>query len=124
MDIIKNPVVIGLITGAIAYYYMEYKSKNMDKDKKKKRRIRQLVISFIVAFIFWFIAYGYFDYSCSTIKVENKLKTSSNYSFVNANDQDYKFISESSSEPKSITLITNGITIPKSNLPDVTVDMF
>jgi hypothetical protein len=123
MDIIRNPVIIGLTAGVITYYYMEYKSRKMNNEKKKKTRIRQLIISFVVAFIFWFIAYGYFDYS--TIPVKFQPLNTNNFDFENVNEREYKFINDtSSSEPKSISLITNGITIPDRKLPDVTVDMF
>jgi len=66
MEVLINPVVIGLACGTITYYYLSYGSKDLNLTKKRKRQIKQLLISLVVAIIGWFVAYGYFDSQTST----------------------------------------------------------
>ena len=64
MDIIKNPIVIAVIGGAITYYYMQTKLDETNKIRKKKGKKPEelnLLIPLAIAFAIWFLAYMYFN---------------------------------------------------------------
>ena len=65
MDIIKNPIVIAILAGAITYAYLTWnveEKKDKKKGKQEKKEIN-LLIPLVVAVIAWFLAYAYFEYS-------------------------------------------------------------
>lgn len=129
MDILKNPIIIGLICGIITYGYLYYTAKN-DKKKNKLKKIN-LLIPLAVTCIGWFIAHAYFGNKKQSIlpplqtTVGGSINPglplpytvgSNNLPFVN------DVISSNTSDPKSFSLLTNGITVP-TKLPDVLLDM-
>ena len=62
MDIIKNPVIIGLFFATVTYVYL-YRSVN-DKKKSKKHHKKEeinLLIPLIVGLIVWFMSFAYFQ---------------------------------------------------------------
>ena len=64
MDIIKNPVVLGVVGGGIAYFYMQHSldEKNKIRVKKgKKPEELNLLIPLAIAFIIWIATYMYFN---------------------------------------------------------------
>ena len=64
LDLLKNPIVIGAVAGAITYAYMYW--ENEQKYKKKpsvKKKSVSLIAPAVVAVIVWFIASSYFDNS-------------------------------------------------------------
>lgn len=126
MDIISNPVIIGLISGLLSYAYLKYKTdetnennlKKSKKGKKAKPFVKQeinLLIPLTIAIIAWFIAYMYIDYNSQRITVENPIDPKNQYQFE-------KEGLSLTSDAHSFELINNGVTIPK-NLPDVLLDM-
>lgn len=69
VEILKNPVIIGLLAGAIVYNYMAWnRKKEIEKRLKKGKKIKEeqkyndIVIPSIVAVIIWFISFAYFNY--------------------------------------------------------------
>lgn len=69
IEILKNPVIIGLLAGAIVYNYMAWnRKKEIEKRLKKSKKIKEeqkyndIIIPSIVAIIVWFIAFAYFNY--------------------------------------------------------------
>jgi len=69
VEILKNPVIIGLLAGAIVYNYMAWnRKKEIEKRLKKGKKIKDeqkyndIIIPSIVAIIVWFIAFAYFNY--------------------------------------------------------------
>lgn len=69
VEILKNPVIIGLLAGAIVYNYMAWnRKKEIEKRLKKGKKIKDeqkyndIVIPSIVAIIVWFISFAYFNY--------------------------------------------------------------
>jgi hypothetical protein len=125
MDIVKNPVILGLVAGVLTYLYMKWnkredekkgkgrKNKNKNKDKSEDSEYTSLIIPAVVAAIVWFMAYGYFEYS----------KPSVQQTLPNA--PGYKLVREASSsdQVRSFSLIKNGVNIPKT-LPDVFIETF
>jgi heme/copper-type cytochrome/quinol oxidase subunit 2 len=67
LELFKNPVIIGLVAGALTYAYMYWEN---EQKYKKKPASRKKPVSFIppavVAVIVWFIASSYFDSSQNT----------------------------------------------------------
>lgn len=69
VEILKNPVIFGLLAGAIVYNYMAWnRKKEIEKRLKKGKKIKDsmkyndIVIPSIVAIIVWFISFAYFNY--------------------------------------------------------------
>jgi hypothetical protein len=69
IEILKNPVIFGLLAGAIVYNYMAWnRKKEIEKRLKKGKKIKEsqkyndIIIPTIVAIIVWFIAFAYFNY--------------------------------------------------------------
>jgi len=69
VEILKNPVIIGLLAGAIVYNYMAWnRKKEIEKRLKKGKKIKEeqkynnIIIPTIVAIIVWFITFAYFNY--------------------------------------------------------------
>lgn len=132
MDVLKNPMVIGLTIATITYAYlnMSINEKNKrNKLKKKDKKIEKvnLLIPLVMGLIGWFIAYAYFEYNDDSIKTDNNvlnkinplplpLPPSPKYNFI-------KDLISESSEPQAYTLINQGVNIPH-NIPDVILDMY
>jgi hypothetical protein len=60
INIIKNPVLIGLTIGIIIYLYMNWNEKR-EENKEKKRNDNKLFIPLSIGVLFWFIAHNYFN---------------------------------------------------------------
>jgi hypothetical protein len=140
MDIIKNPVIIGLVVGILTYVYMMWTEKEKikkmkNKNKKYKKSKINLVIPIVITILVWFISYSYFEYKrpheLTDIQSLNILPDITR----NLNQmtplplmptQNYKFVGDvlsASSDAKSFSLITNGITVP-TKLPEVLLEMY
>ena len=124
MDIVKNPVILGLVAGVLTYMYMTWNKKDDKKDKKKGKKDKNnqyvgLIIPAVVAVITWFIAYGYFEYSKTNVS-DN---ASSGVQLPNI--PGYKLVKDvsSSDQIRSFSLINKGVKIP-SKLPDVFIETF
>uniref|UniRef100_A0A6C0E8Z6 Uncharacterized protein n=1 Tax=viral metagenome TaxID=1070528 RepID=A0A6C0E8Z6_9ZZZZ len=123
MDVIRNPVILGLIAGVLTYLYIAWKDKKDRKKKKnknKKSKFTGLAIPGVVALIVWFVACGYFDYKKSNghSDIRNALE---------APQGSYKLVREtgnlSGSASPPYTLINSGVKIP-TNLPDVLIETY
>jgi len=77
MEIVKNPIIIGLLAGTVTYMYMNWSIENSDYEKDeydivldesgKKQKVYKkpevnLLIPLLVALIGWFITYAYFEH--------------------------------------------------------------
>ena len=69
VEILKNPVIIGILAGTIVYNYMAWnRKKEIEKRLKKGKQIKEsqkyndIIIPSIVAIIVWFITFAYFNY--------------------------------------------------------------
>jgi hypothetical protein len=141
MDIIKNPVVIGISASIITYGYLYYtvrekntKLQKKHKKSKSKRRPKleevNLIIPLIVGLVVWFLSYGYFEYSTSDgTKVSQNTAGNIEHPVPLPPDAGFRFtrdvMNSSDSDPKSFTLLTggaNGVHIP--TVPDVMIDVF
>ena len=133
MDIVKNPIIIGVIAGVIAYVYLSWDIE--EKNKKNKKRGRKLeevnlLIPLVVAVLGWFIAYAYLQYGDEKMYMGN--------ASINPLQPDRRGIPipigrqlpgrfsgdvfTGSSDVHSFALMTGGVTVP-SKLPDVMLDL-
>ena len=109
-EIIRNPVIIGLVAGTIVFAYLSWnRKKENERRLKKGKKIRDddkyddIIIPIIVAVLVWFIVYGYFNYN-----KENKQQTTI---------PNYKLVIDQPSEQvnQTFTLVTTGgITLPNT----------
>lgn len=143
MDIIKNPVIIGLFAGTLTYIYLSWTTDEKNKKKKNKHKKEEvnLLIPFIVCIIAWFIAYAYME---NGEKTDESVITSS--MLLNNNNPvgnimgnnmtkrismplpvlpkpSYRFVKDvisESSSPKEFILMSGGVSIPTANsLPEL-----
>lgn len=146
MDILKNPIIIGLISGTLTYAYMTWSVNEENKkikDKKNKKEIN-LIIPLIVLIITWFIAYAYFEHQPSPdVPIYNgsNLGPNTRNTFIPhggaklhhpppipvMQSKSYNFIhdvvaSSHSSDPKSFHLLNQGIHVP-TEMPNIMIDM-
>lgn len=135
MDIVKNPVIIGLLAGTITYAYLTWslteKNKKRQKKGKKKEEVN-LLIPLVVAVIGWFIMYAYFEQSSEKqssmlpMNYFDKAHTRIQMPLPIAPKAGYKFVGDvvsESSDPKSFSLLAGGgISIP-TKLPDVLLEL-
>lgn len=128
-DIIKNPILIGLIAGLLSYMYLKWKTDKYNKKKLKKKKIN-LLIPFALFAVFWFISHAYFSFDeneklsnivideiVEASNIQNKPPITRN----NAAQQIIKILSDTS-DAHSFNLVSNGVQIP-SNLPDILFEM-
>lgn len=128
MDIIKNPVVIGLVVAVLTYLYLTWRQKKQEKLNKhkkgknnKKSKYVSLIIPGVVGVIVFFIAYGYFEYNKKS--VQPSLPTN-NVSLPLPVVPGYKLVKDVSSDQiRSFSLANKGVKIP-SKLPDVFIETF
>jgi heme/copper-type cytochrome/quinol oxidase subunit 2 len=120
-EIIKNPVIIGIVAGVIVYTYMSWnRKKENEKRIKKGKKIKlenkydDIIVPSIVAILVWFITYGYFNYKTEKI---NQQQLNPTNQFILVKD------SPSDNVGKSFTLVTRnqGITLPQTPLPALPV---
>lgn len=119
VEIIKNPVILGLFAGVLTYGYLWWSNsddKKKIKGKKQKKEI-SLIIPAIIMCIVWFLSYGYFEYG-------------NDQSHEKSISGDFKPIkggvssqSSGNDDIRSFSLINKGLNIP-SKLPDVFIGTF
>ena len=123
--IIKNPVLIAVVAGVLAYSYMAWKRKEQLKKSKKARNSKKLkyvdiILPGIVAVIVWFLAYGYLHYNIESVNGQE-------LNLLNQAERvpTYRLVNDVSVTPTSFTLLNpvGGITCP-SKLPDVFIEPF
>jgi hypothetical protein len=115
MEIIKNPVVIGFGSSVLTYFFIEWRKKKKEKENvKNKFEINQLLISFVVGFIVWFIAYGFLE--LRTTKTPNKLLGG----LPSALPEKSMFLKDTLSSSDSPKF---PVSIPQKPVPEVLIDM-
>jgi hypothetical protein len=130
MDIIKNPVIIGLVAAVVTYMYMGWSIEEKNKKNKKHKKPQEevnLMIPLVVGVILWFLAYGYFEFNGVAVTNVPVMNQQIKHPVPLAPDVGFRFtkdvIPTSSSDPKEFSLLTGGVTVP-TVLPDVMIDMF
>lgn len=128
LDILKNPIFLAVLAGAITYLYLWWDNK---KKKGKAKKNVNIIIPIVVAVVVCIIAYFGFNY-WSTPSTNNltpdqiAIKTMTDPKISMSPKQTFHLTKDlSSSEPASFHLITRGINIPnKLNVPDVFIETY
>ncbi|AYV78257.1 MAG: hypothetical protein Edafosvirus8_7 [Edafosvirus sp.] len=124
MDLIKNPIVIGLLMATATYIYMSWDyGKQNEKNPKAPKKEVGLLIPILVGIIGWFLAYGYFDTSplpSTTIEQNKSLVILDKPSRLSKDDN---FTLSSDLGKKSYHLIGKSIKLP-NNIPDVFLETY
>lgn len=74
IEIIRNPVIIGLTVGILVYIYMKWEQSKRHPNEKNKRKDSNLLIPLGVGIACWFVAHNYFEnYNFIDDGVNNKI---------------------------------------------------
>lgn len=127
MDVVKNPIMIGLVAGMITYMYIKWRNESMvkkNKNKKKKNKDVNLLIPLSVFILFWFISYAYFssdsnNKSSESTFVPKKYKLTRDAPEIKLNSP----VISNTSDPASFNMVSNGVHIP-NHLPDIMFEMY
>ncbi len=141
INIIKNPVIIGLTVGIIVYIYLKWESSKR-KDDKNKRKDSQVLIPLFLGVATWFIAHNYFEkYDFDEISYNNNYNNEINFripdkldlteagmtggaNMVNNIGNKFTNIQQPTFQP-TYHLLKKGVTIPNNiSLPDVMLENF
>jgi len=134
-NILKNPTFVAVVAGALAYSYLSWKKRENNKKRKNKNKKiinnnDDVLYSFVIAIIVWFLMYGYLNYK-QTPQPNQMNPNLQNFQMPqNLNTQlpTYKLVKELSESPKSFTLMQNGsgLVMPLGNnpMPEVFIDNF
>ena len=143
-NILKNPTFVAVVAGALAYSYLSWKKRENNKKRKSKNKkiIKNnddVLYSFVIAIIIWFLMYGYLNYKQTpqpnqinqmNPNLQNFQMPQNFQMSQNMNNQlpTYKLVKELSESPKSFTLMQNGsgLVMPLGNnpMPEVFIDNF
>lgn len=66
MDIIKNPIILGILAGVLTYLILEWNNNKKDPQKQKQKQKSNILIPAIVAVVVWMVTHYYFTYSNSS----------------------------------------------------------
>ena len=61
LDIIKNPVIIGLTVGVLVHLYFKWEASKKENKDKNKRKDSNLLIPLFLGIATWFIAHNYYE---------------------------------------------------------------
>jgi len=86
MNLVKNPIVIGIIAGIITYLYIHWNNETKHKkNPKSKRKPVSLVTPIVVSIIVWFIATNYLDTVTKQIGGGKKVANAPSQKLINVN---------------------------------------
>lgn len=116
LDIIKNPIVLGVLAGAVAYLYLLWTN---DKKKNPNKEIN-LLIPIVIAIVIAGASYVYFGNTNDVVQIE-QLSSSQIQNVTSA-----QLAKEMSSDSgASFHLISKGVNIPNNiNVPDVFIETY
>ena len=130
IDVIKNPVIIGLIAGVLTYIFILWYYKEKIKKDPRYRRTYAIFIPIFVGVIAWIISYIYFSYNSVEVMEEINMSQTGGDIFANSLNNNIKINADTSLKELSNKIKTNksyqvnkGLNIP-DNLPDVFIENF
>jgi len=120
IDILKNPIIIAIIAGALTYAYIQWSQQNKYKRDMSKKELKELKKSWSYAPIVVFVITLALSYLYFNQNVSDGYAPMPNIDEIN----NLKLIKDVSSESaKSFHLIGKGLNIPNS-LPEKMPDVF
>ena len=135
LNILKNPIVLGLIASALTYLYLWYYNKdNKKKDSKSSKNI-SLIYPLIAFVLVAGVSYIYFNYSSSDTsasassvspQIIEQIGTAKPDIEIANPVNNYKFTKDITSESAaSFHLLSRGVNVPNNlNVPDVFIDVY
>lgn len=120
VNIVKNPVVVALIAGALTYGYLRWSAKKIVKRTKKgKKKYFQekpgFMVPIVVALATWLLVYAYQEYY---VKPTLSVVKDKNFKLTN--------VVSSSEGRRSYRMVHPGVGIPRgmghNDLPDVFIN--
>jgi hypothetical protein len=122
-DIFKNPIIIGLIFGAIVYVYLLKQKWDAEKKKNKKIKVEDpnILIPVGVAILVGCFVWYYWGSSQPVIP-NNNMTVESLAKEPLQNEDVIESLTGQSNNSVSFHLVGKGINMP-NNLPDVFLDM-
>ena len=124
LDILKNPIVLGVLFGAITYLYLMW---SVDKKDPKSKKEVSIFTPLVVAAVVSIIAYVYFNYTSSdtTVQIPEIITTKKQLDIQQPAPTNYNLTKDITSDsPTSFHLIRKGINVPNNivNIPDVFIE--
>ncbi len=126
MNIVKNPVFIGVITGVVVYLYLKYQldEKNKRLIKKKKKIAEEdvnLMIPLVVGALAWFFSMNYFEDEIEQEINDIPITISKNAEINEFNNELKRIVESLSDSAESYQILGKGLNIP-NKLPDVFIE--
>ena len=81
LDIIKNPVIIGLTVGVLVYLYFKWEASKIENKDKNKRKDSNLLIPLFVGIASWFIAHNYYEKYNFNKVISNNINNNNNVNY-------------------------------------------
>ncbi len=126
MNIVKNPVFIGVIIGVVVYLYLKYQldEKNKRLIKKKKKIAEEdvnLMIPLVVGALAWFFSMNYFEDEIEQEINDIPITISKNAEINEFNNELKRIVESLSDSAESYQILGKGLNIP-NKLPDVFIE--
>jgi len=148
LDIIKNPVIIGLTVGVLVHLYFKWEASKIENKDKNKRKDSNLLIPLFLGIAAWFIAHNYYEKYNFDEVISNNINNNVNYQFpeklelsdATINNTDVNLLNNNfnnmqqqplfnnnfnNTQQPTFHLLKKGVTIPNNiTLPDVLLEKF
>ncbi len=113
IDILKNPVVIGILAGTLTYSYLWWHNETKYKKDIKERKTTGILMPAIVGLVVWALYHVYLDLTGELILEDG----------VNASNYNITKDVPSINEAVDFRMIEKGLTLPNNLvLPDVFIE--
>ena len=117
LDILKNPIILGVLAGTVAYlYYYWQESQRQKANPRLKKKSINIFVPGVAAVIVWFASSMYFDKTNNTAQEggEGEGNLLPNNSIIHRLDENVEIGSDASYGSKSYRLVGKG----RIQLPD------
>lgn len=126
MNIVKNPVFIGVITGVVIYLYLKYQLDEKNKKLiKKKKKISEtdvnLMIPLVAGALAWFFSMNYFEDEEETEFTGIPMSISKQAEIKEFDNELKKIVESLTDSVESYQILGKGLNIP-NKLPDVFIE--
>ncbi len=134
IDIIKNPIIIGLTIGVLVYLYLKWEQRQ-NPNEKNRRKDTNLLIPLGIGTACWFIAHNYFEnYNFTNDNINQNIETFATQILPEKMDLSETVMMGGGANivnnvgnniKPTYHLLKKGVTIPTNlNMPDVLLENF